>query len=165
MMYPLVRELAGEGFPVTVTCGVLGFSTQAFYKWAANPICDRDFDDAHLTNAIVDIHADDPEFGYRFIADELERAGYEMGERPGSPPVPGAPDLVHDHQEGPAPRQDPRPGRPRRPGQPRLQRPGSRRHLADRHHRAPDGRGQALRLRHQGRLLEPDRRLRLWEIA
>jgi transposase InsO family protein len=80
MMYPLVRELAAEGFPVTVTCGVLGFSTQAFYKWAANPICDRDFADAHLTNAIVDIHADDPEFGYRFIADELERGGHEVGE-------------------------------------------------------------------------------------
>ena len=80
MMYPLVRELAAEGFPVTVTCRVLGFSTQAFYKWAANPICDRDFVDAHLTNAIVDIHTDDPEFGYRFIADELERGGHEAGE-------------------------------------------------------------------------------------
>ena len=41
MMYPLVQELAAEGFPVTVTCGVLGFSTQAFYKWPANPICER----------------------------------------------------------------------------------------------------------------------------
>ena len=59
---------------------MLGFSTQAFYKWAADPICERDFDDAHLTNAIVDIHGDDPEFGYRFIADELERAGHEVGE-------------------------------------------------------------------------------------
>ena len=33
MTYPLVRDLAVEGIPVTVTCGVLGFSTQAFYKW------------------------------------------------------------------------------------------------------------------------------------
>lgn len=30
-----------------------------------------DWDDAHLLNAAVDIHAADPEFGYRFIADEL----------------------------------------------------------------------------------------------
>jgi putative transposase len=80
MTYPLVQELAAEGIPVTVTGGVLGFSTQAFYKWQSNPICDRDFDDAHLTNAIVDIHGDDPEFGYRFIADELERWGHEVGE-------------------------------------------------------------------------------------
>lgn len=80
MMYPLVQELAERGFPVKVTCGVLGFSTQAFYKWQVKPICDRDWDDAHLTNVIVDIHDDDPEFGYRFISDELERAGHEAGE-------------------------------------------------------------------------------------
>lgn len=29
MTYPLVVELAGEGIPVRLTCGVLGFSTQA----------------------------------------------------------------------------------------------------------------------------------------
>ena len=29
---------------------------------------------------IVDIHDGDPEFGYRFIADELNRAGYRMSE-------------------------------------------------------------------------------------
>ena len=81
MMFPLVRDLAAEGIPVRLTCGVLGFSTQAFYKWRANPVCDRDWDDAHLTNAIVDLHAEDPEFGYRFLADELERAGHRVGER------------------------------------------------------------------------------------
>src|SRR3974377_1669471 len=80
MMFPLVHDLADEGFPVTVTCGVLKFSTQAFYKWKANPISDRDWDDAHLTNAIVDIHGDDPEFGYRFISDELEAAGHKVAE-------------------------------------------------------------------------------------
>jgi transposase InsO family protein len=80
MTFPLVQELAAEGIPVRLTCGVLGFSAQAFYKWQVSPICDRDFDDAHLTNAIIDIHRDDPEFGYRFISDELERAGHEVGE-------------------------------------------------------------------------------------
>jgi len=81
MSYPLVRELAAEGIPVRLTCGVLGFTAQAFYKWRTRPICDHDWDDAHLTNAMVDIHADDPEFGYRFIADELEAAGQRIGER------------------------------------------------------------------------------------
>jgi len=80
MKFPLVRDLAVEGFPVTVTCGVLGFSTQAFYAWQARPVSDRDWADAHVVNAIVDVHADDPEFGYRFIADELERAGHDLGE-------------------------------------------------------------------------------------
>lgn len=81
MMFPLVLELAAERIPVRLTCGVLGFSPQAFYKWRARPVCDRDRQDAHLTNAIVDIHAGDPEFGYRFVADELADAGHRVGER------------------------------------------------------------------------------------
>ena len=32
MTYPLLQELAAEGIPVTVPCGVLQFSPQAFYK-------------------------------------------------------------------------------------------------------------------------------------
>ncbi len=80
MTFPLVRDLAVEGIPVTVTCGILGFSTQGFYKWLAQPVSKRDWDDAHLLNAIIDIHRDDPEFGYRFIADELEDLGYRVGE-------------------------------------------------------------------------------------
>jgi putative transposase len=81
MTFPLVRDLAAEGIPVRLSSGVLGFSPQAFYKWRARPCSHRDRCDAHLTNAIVDIHADDPEFGYRFIADELEAAGHQVGER------------------------------------------------------------------------------------
>jgi putative transposase len=75
MMYPLVRDLAADTIPVAVTCRVLGFSKQAFYKWLAEPVCRRDWDDAHLINAALDIHHDDPEFGYRFIADELATLG------------------------------------------------------------------------------------------
>ena len=81
MMFPLVRELAAEGIPVRLTCGVLGFSAQGFYKWCRRPICDRDLEDAYLTNELFDAHGDDPEFGYRFLADELERAGHTVGER------------------------------------------------------------------------------------
>ncbi len=75
MMYPLVLDLADDGIPVTVTCRVLGFSKQAFYKWKADPVSRRDWDDAHLVNAAIDIHHDDPEFGYRFITDELADQG------------------------------------------------------------------------------------------
>jgi putative transposase len=71
MMYPLVRELAADGIPVTVTCRVLEFTPQAYYKWRADPVSTRDWSDAHLVDAAGDIHADDPAFGYRFIADEL----------------------------------------------------------------------------------------------
>jgi putative transposase len=81
MSYPLVRDLAAEGIPVRLTCGVLGFSAQAFYKWNANPVSERDWDDAHVTNALVDAHGDDPEFGYRLLTDELEHAGRRVNER------------------------------------------------------------------------------------
>jgi putative transposase len=80
MIYPLVRELAAEKIPVAVTCRVLGFSKQAYYKWLAHPVSQRDWDDAHLINAAYDIHADDPAFGYRFIADELHERGLRVGE-------------------------------------------------------------------------------------
>jgi putative transposase len=81
MSFPLVRDLAAEGFPVRLTCGVLGFSTQSYYKWLAEPVSQRDLADAYLTNALLDAHGDDPAFGYRFLADELERAGITVGER------------------------------------------------------------------------------------
>jgi putative transposase len=80
MSYPLVLDLAAGGIPVAVTCRVLGFSKQAFYAWRQNPVSQRDWDEAHLINAAVDIHADDPAFGYRFIADELPGRGITAGE-------------------------------------------------------------------------------------
>ncbi|MEZ5378234.1 MAG: IS3 family transposase [Acidimicrobiales bacterium] len=81
MMYPLVQRLQTEGIPVVLSCEILGFTPQAFYKWLAQPCSDRDLDDARLVNAILDVHSDDPEFGYRFIADELQAAGHHVGER------------------------------------------------------------------------------------
>jgi putative transposase len=81
MTFPLVVELAAEGVPVRLTCGILGFSPQAFYKWRSRPCSDRDLDDAHVINALVDLHGDDPEFGYRFLTDELAAAGHHVGER------------------------------------------------------------------------------------
>lgn len=63
MMYPLVHDLAAEGLPVAVTCRVLGFSRQAFYKWFEAPLTDRDCADAHLINAAMDVHHDNSEFG------------------------------------------------------------------------------------------------------
>jgi putative transposase len=77
MMYPLVLDLADDDIPVAVTCRVLGFSKQAFYQWKADPVSQRDWDDAHLINAAVDIHHDDPEFGYRFVTDELAGQGWK----------------------------------------------------------------------------------------
>jgi putative transposase len=78
-MYPLVVDLAAEGVRVSTSCRVLGFSTQAFYKWCKQPWSNSEWDDAHLINELFDLHADDPEFGYRFLHDELVAAGHGIG--------------------------------------------------------------------------------------
>ena len=81
MMYPLVRELAGDGIPVTVTCRVLKLARQPYYRWLAAPVTDRELDEAYLANTLFDAHRDDPEFGYRFLADEVHAAGFVVSER------------------------------------------------------------------------------------
>ncbi len=80
MIYPLVGELAAEGIAVTLIRRVLGFSPHGFYRWKANPVTDRDWADAHLINAALDIHDGAPEFGYRLVADELGDHGITAGE-------------------------------------------------------------------------------------
>jgi putative transposase len=81
MRYPLVRELAGDGISVTVTCRVLKIARQPYYRWLAEPVTDVEWDEAHLANAIFDAHRDDPEFGYRFLADEVRQAGFGACDR------------------------------------------------------------------------------------
>jgi hypothetical protein len=81
MTYPLVRELAEDGIPVRLTCRVLKFSAQGYYKWLRQPICNRELDDAYRTNLLVDAHRDDPPFGYRFLADEPIAKGHVISER------------------------------------------------------------------------------------
>ncbi len=80
-MYPLVRELAEDGIPVTVTCRVLRIARQPYYRWLANTVTDAELDEAHLANAVLDAHRDDPEFGYRFLADEVRLAGHTVCDR------------------------------------------------------------------------------------
>jgi putative transposase len=81
MSYPLVRELAEDGIPVTVTCRVLKIARQPYYRWLANPVTDAEWVQAHLANALFDAHRDDPEFGYRFLADEAREGGQVLADR------------------------------------------------------------------------------------
>jgi transposase InsO family protein len=81
MMYPLVVELAADGIPVTVSCRILGLARQPFYRWRNQPCSDRLLDEAYLANVLFDAHRDDPEFGYRFLADEAREAGQIVCDR------------------------------------------------------------------------------------
>ena len=80
-MYPLVRELAVDGIPVAVSCRVLGLARQPYYRWLRSPFTDAQLDEAWLANAIFDAHVDDPEFGYRFLADEVRQEGQPVSDR------------------------------------------------------------------------------------
>ncbi|WP_412747766.1 IS3 family transposase [Krasilnikovia sp. M28-CT-15] len=80
-LYPLVSELAAEGIPVAVTCRVLNIARQPYYRWLARPVTDTEVIQAYRANALVDAHRDDPEFGYRFLADEARAGGQPMADR------------------------------------------------------------------------------------
>jgi transposase InsO family protein len=81
-MFPVVTDLADDGIPVTVSCRVLKLCRQQYYRWRAEPFTDAELDEAYLANAVFDAHRDDPEFGYRFLADEVRAAGHvEVGDR------------------------------------------------------------------------------------
>jgi putative transposase len=81
MSYPLVRDLAADGIPVTVTCRVLKIARQPYYRWLAHPVTDTELDEACRSNALFDAHKDDPEFGYRYLLDEARDAGEPMAAR------------------------------------------------------------------------------------
>jgi transposase InsO family protein len=81
MIYPLVRELAVDGIPVTVTCRVLKIARQPYYRWLAQPVTDAEWVQAHRANALFGAHREDLEFGYRFLADEARGAGQPMADR------------------------------------------------------------------------------------
>jgi len=73
--------LAAGGIPVAVTCRVLGIARQPYYRWLADPVTDAELEEAYRANALFDAHREDPEFGYRFLADEARDAGESMSDR------------------------------------------------------------------------------------
>lgn len=76
-----MTDLQRDGVPVAVTCRVLGLCRQQYYRWCKQPFTGAELDEAWLANAIFDAHCDDPEFGYRFLVDEVRDLGWETSER------------------------------------------------------------------------------------
>lgn len=78
---------AAQGILVVGTCRVLGISAQALHTGRVNRISQRDWDDAHLTNAAIEVH------------DELTLApGRVVGRNQGCPAVPGTHGRLGDGQ-------------------------------------------------------------------
>ena len=76
-----MKELAADGIPVAVTCRVLKLARQPYYRWLKEAVTTADRVAAARANALFDAHCEDPEFGYRFLADEAEHAGQAMSAR------------------------------------------------------------------------------------
>lgn len=76
-----MRELADDDIPVTVSCRVLELCRQQYYRWLSDPVTDSEWDNAHLSNAILEAHDEDPQYGYRFLVDEVRAAGFDVSER------------------------------------------------------------------------------------
>ena len=76
-----MKELAADGIPVVVSCRVLKLSRQPHYCWLSAPVTERDLTQAYRANALHDAHLEDPEFGYRFLADQAKTLGEPMSDR------------------------------------------------------------------------------------
>ena len=81
--WALLDVVADDGIPLTVTCRVPGLLRTAVLQVAERPVKQWDWDKAHLINAAIHTHGDDPGSGYRFIADQLPAEGPSPGEKPG----------------------------------------------------------------------------------
>lgn len=157
LMYSLVRELAATDapirVPVAVTCRILGFSKQAFHHWLREQVSDRTWDEAHLINAAYDIHADDPAFGYRSIAEQ----GFTVSKR-------RVWRLCSQHKLWSIFAK--RRGRRRKAGPPvhddhaaTVHRTTIKPVVAQGYHRTPHGHREVVPVRDQGRIFQPNRRI------
>jgi hypothetical protein len=130
-------ESVGDGIPVTVSCRVLQFARAAHHRWLNAPFTDDQLGEAWLANAIFDAHRDDPEFGYRFLADEPRQGDHS------DVPVLVVWRICLEHGWGSRQTQassgaQTRHARSRWPGVPGLHRCRAERVLADRYHCALD---------------------------
>lgn len=76
-----MRELAADGIGVAVSCRVLGLARQPYYRWLHQPTSPTERRRRVLTDAVGDAHRDEPEFGYRLLADEVRAAGHRVSDR------------------------------------------------------------------------------------
>ena len=69
--WDVVAQIMSEGLGVEVACRVLGLARAPFSRWLHSPFSDAQLDETWLANATFDAHRGEPEFGYRFLADEI----------------------------------------------------------------------------------------------
>lgn len=69
-------------YPVTRLCHLVELPRATYYRWASPTLSDRVVDDAHLANAIIDIHrASRGTYGSPRVWGQLRRRGIRVGEK------------------------------------------------------------------------------------
>ena len=76
-----MSELASDGIPVAVSCRVLKLARAPYYRWLRTPVGPSEKLRIERIAALRDAHGDDPEFGYRLLADEARQLGFPMADR------------------------------------------------------------------------------------
>ncbi|MCH0559380.1 MULTISPECIES: hypothetical protein [Streptomyces] len=55
-----MKELTGDGVPVTVACRVLKLARRPYHRRLDQPVTDAMLEEAYRTNMLLDAHRDDP---------------------------------------------------------------------------------------------------------
>ncbi|MFJ2719796.1 hypothetical protein [Streptomyces sp. NPDC087437] len=122
-IYTLVKEPVVDRVPVTVTCQVLKFARQPYYRWLGKPVADAVLEEAYRANALFDAHCDDP----KCRIDRESRGGQRQRshERPRSPVLGPPVHRARRRGRAPLPQHAASADVDRRPRQPGI-RPGRR---------------------------------------
>jgi len=64
-----------------VSCRVLKLARAPYYRWLREPVRSAEKLRQQRITALREAHGDDPEFGYRLLADEARQAGFPMADR------------------------------------------------------------------------------------
>ena len=71
-----MSELAADGIPVTVSCRVLKLARAPYYRWVREPVGPAERLRQQRIAVLADAHEEEPEFGYRLLADDARDAGF-----------------------------------------------------------------------------------------
>ena len=64
-----------------MSCRVLKLARAPYYRWLREPVGPAGTLRQQRITALREAHGDDPEFGYRLLADEARQAGFPMADR------------------------------------------------------------------------------------
>nr|WP_312607619.1 hypothetical protein [Kocuria rhizophila] len=75
---PTSKRVPADGAPLVVSLRVLKLSRHPYYRWRNQQITVAELVEACRSNALLDAHVDDPQVGYRFLAEEASQTAEQV---------------------------------------------------------------------------------------